>query len=128
MRLSEAIMLGSTQTHLSATNWDHCLIGMGFHALAGLQTDICIDDTGAPVEAYARWPWLQTFIQYPPPELVGGIRGTGTASQIISGLAGRVVRGDVSLEAAVDWIRSVEPQEEPVQIPETIKQEELEIA
>ncbi len=111
MRLSEAIVLGSTQTKLDPHDWDCCLIGMGFHALAGLEADIhCSPNNDHPLEAIVRWPWLENRMT--APVLLGWPDGhIASACSIISSLAVRVGRRNITFEQAVDWIRSVEPEE-----------------
>ena len=105
MRLSEAILLGSTTAPpLNNTSWKTCLIGIGMHALG--------KDNIGNHEAMLRYPWLREDYEMPAHLFAGSGRGRKlTARQIITGLATQIECGSISLEQAVDWIRSVEPEE-----------------
>jgi hypothetical protein len=98
MLLSDAIMLGSTQTTLDSNSWDQCLIGVGLHAF-GITSNFCNE------EGEKRWPWILKHFQTPK---LGKLFGasTGSAKGTISVLAEDVQLGLITLEQAVDWIRS----------------------
>ncbi len=102
MRLSEAIMLGSTTETLDSASWQTCLLGIGLHAIDPAAENFCNDD------AIRRWPWIKSTVEIP---CLGSFSGGGeaTPSGIISVLAGDVQKGIVTLEKVVDWVRSVEP-------------------
>lgn len=90
MRLSEAMMLGSTMCKMEEGNWDSCALGSAANAI-GLEkkhnTDERID------EIYSAWPWL---------------RG-GQISGIWVRFDHCVVPGLMTLEQLVDYVRSIEP-------------------
>lgn len=109
MKLSDALVLGITQTTFNPYNWNHCLIGVAFHAVAGLEANICIDGSGWPTEAYARWPWLEQKVRTPEHLLGHGYKSK--ASFVLSSLAIRARKGEISFEQVLEWIRSVEPDE-----------------
>lgn len=117
MRLSEAVMFGSVSglKKFNPSSWDTCLIGIAVHDIGG--------STPVRVECINRWPWLNEVFDIPP--LVKActvIRGPfgdmptqispASALFIISGFASQIEAGNLTLERAVDWIRSVEPAEE----------------
>jgi hypothetical protein len=97
MKLSEAVLLGSTLVKLDPTiylsNGCGCLLGMAAAAMGkkwSLSEDI-----------YVLFPWL---MYYPAVKL-----------NIELTLAPAISRGEVTIEQAVDYIRSVEPQDEAVE-------------
>jgi len=127
MKLSEAIVLGSTQINfdpfvflfINENGFNRepapcgCLLGMAMYA-DGERQD------GA-ISFHYRWPWL--FRQFPVPEIVGEIyhdRNMASAEAIISTMAFKVKAETITFEQALQWIRDNEPQEEvPVSITET---------
>jgi hypothetical protein len=132
MLLSDAIMLGSTQTRLDSSIWYSkenqcgCLIGMG---LFGSGATKYVDDMEMDTELVIRtFPWLGEN-RFEMPEQVrtfkvkhgftipcvgfGSGFQEGSAIEIISGMARMIKCGLWTLEQAVDWIRQNEPAETP---------------
>lgn len=126
MKLSDAIMLGSTKTRLSPSVWlggnEGCLIGIGLSAF-GLTS---IGGTWVPKEITDRFPWLLEDRPIPdiartklPPEEFSIVNHFYTVENkhsapawfIISRMAYLVYHNAITFESAVDWIRSVEPTE-----------------
>jgi hypothetical protein len=139
MKLSEAILLGSTQIRLDPLIWlSHpreftencgCVIGMGLSAIGYDGTHVDFGAWGSaelwePLEeALRRWPWLSA----PVPEgdeirkkLVLGylemVRCVDECHQLryldaISCLAWELYTGRTTLEAVVDWVSAHEPEE-----------------
>jgi hypothetical protein len=99
MKLSEAMMLGATAHGVDGTTWEGCLLGVSVKAVGGNNT--------FNLEALARWPWIRKKVQ--SPEHLGYTGASCSAETLISGLAIRVMSGEVTLEQVVDWVRSVEP-------------------
>ena len=130
MKLSDAIMLGSTKTKLNPDRWltsdgTGCLIGIGISAICELH-DIPTWG-GLDNEILVRFPWLRQ--DFPVPEIAKGhddvwghlngfkFTDLARAVDIISRMAYLVKAGRMTLEQAVDWIRSVEPPDPPAEVP-----------
>jgi len=116
VRLSEAIMLGSTMgLKVQNTSWRSCLIGIGISAIG--------KDNIGNVEALARYPWLNQSYEVPSIAASGWFAAGKPyqARSIITEMATKVELGEITIEQAVDWIRSVEPREEPC--PESVQAE-----
>jgi hypothetical protein len=99
VKLSEAMMLGSTMgLKFKNDDWCTCLLGISMAAL-GQRNDM-------NREAERRYPWILKDYVYPmsihPRPFKWGI--TWWADRIECGLA--------TFEEAIDWVRSVEPQDE----------------
>jgi|ERR1700722_1856827 len=103
MRLSDAMMLGSTLVKLNADAWNTCLLGVSVVATGG-------KDNWCNSECRARWPWIE--IEFVPPPMIDAGITPRCASAIISLLTVLVEKGAITLEQAVDWVRSVEPAED----------------
>ena len=119
MRLSDAVMLGQGLVKFKPENFlingCGCLIGAGFAAVTGLQD-------GDSSKMMEMWPWLEE--QYDVPAILGNVRdcfSRDNAKGIIGLLAFSIQWGEVSLEQAVDWIRSVEPAEPESVCTETVQ-------
>jgi hypothetical protein len=114
MKLSDAIILGSTTVKLDASQWltyDHgkelckgCLLGAAFHAASG-EFDASADDI------VREWPWLARRAAVPSPFFVGD-GSWASIIDIISSMATEVGKKRMTFEQAIEWIRSVEPAEE----------------
>lgn len=108
MKLSEAMMLGGTAFPMDSNTWDTCLLGVSVRALGAT-------DNKFNKEASERWPWMDHLLISNPPEIYAKkheFQGRDSFTSIVSELAGYVAEGEMTLEAAVDWVASVEPQEE----------------
>lgn len=105
MKLSEAIMLGSTipGEPFDAMDWSCCLLGLANRAV-GETTNLL------PQHAEIRWPWMKKLFRSPAicDEWVGV---EVSITHILTGIALNIEAGGATLEQAVDWIRSVEPQD-----------------
>jgi hypothetical protein len=137
MKLSDAIMLGSTQLRFEPKYWmcedGGCLLGLGGYAVGvRYETDenkrdvATMDEIG---KITAIWPWINNSVEVPqfirklPPyediypfaylSNMGYLtnRRTYQAKALISVMAVHVKLGNLTMEQVVDWIRSVEPQE-----------------
>lgn len=92
MRLSEAMMLGSTTCKMVPGDWDSCALGCAGNAI-GLPS---MRKTGMRIHHIVEaWPWLQR-------NRSGGI--------IADKFDNQVCRGLMTLEQLVDWVRFVEPK------------------
>jgi hypothetical protein len=136
MSLSDKIVLGSTFVKLNPSRWYSrgcgCLIGMGM--AADESTLFFSQDADMQEELILqKYPWLALCFRPPvlpqlPPFALAILRGaevlppehpfnkiqqwqSARALDIISYMAYLVKHGSMTLEEAVDWIRSVEPQE-----------------
>jgi len=142
MRLSEAIMLGSTTVKMKAGDWNSCAFGAACNALGIRQdgelehTELTTsylnhyaDVTWDKIKLFRRqeaieklWPWLcrpTSFrMSHPSTILEPCIDGyaivesycwLGAITQAFDYL---VVPGHWTLEALVDWVRSIEPAEQ----------------
>ena len=107
-------MLGGTLYKLDDLDWRCCLLGVSVQASGG--------DNFLNREAALRWPWING--QFHVPDLLEHHGICSSATDIISCLAIRVKRGQITFEQAVDWVRSVEPAE-PAETPETAPTETL---
>lgn len=123
IRLSEAIMAGSVLIHFNPNFWYNaipsrcgCLIGMGMVA-AGYEDELMAGGLQDPT-IIAAYPWLIELMTPPPlPHCPSARRAysylwvveRSQAIHIISYMAHCVKHGLMTLEQAVDWIRSVEP-------------------
>jgi|SRR5882724_6263728 len=107
MRLSDAIALGRTLVVLDPSCYQRCLIGLGYHAIGKNAFDGWLHE-------WPDYPWLRKqFIVNPP----FGIHPS-YAYNVISMLAHKVKSSSISMEQAIDWIRSVEPEENTTSVPE----------
>lgn len=110
MKLSEAIMLGQGLIEFTPSRFlEHgcgCLIGAGYAASTGKRNAFL-------KEIIDRWPWLDTQVEVPAKLRNQGHRKFETAEFVISTFAFFVKDGSATLEEVVDWIRSVEPAEDP---------------
>lgn len=131
MRLSDRIVLGSTQVKLNPKIWLEnncgCLLGMALQAvgfdkavmyefnteeLAALRKD----SKAAIIEEVPEFKWLRNELkvpevlrQYTPANALTGL-------EIISLFAYAVEAKNATFNQAIEWIRSVEPPDEGVQI------------
>lgn len=135
MKLSEAIMLGSSLIRSVPFIRDDgfgggCAMGMA-EVAAGMFS----------FKLETKYPWMQTQICLVPCghdigakyNRIPGYKTPHTPTFIIAHLFNEHVHGDRSwtLEQLVDWVRSVEPDEEPEATTETIaewKQELVEVS
>lgn len=101
MRLSEAIMLGSTLgERLSNYSWDTCLLGISCHALGTSNHN--------NREAIRRWPWLRK-IYTAPPDL--HLDSCYSGETILTSLCERIANGEMTIELAAEIVREIEPDE-----------------
>lgn len=111
MKLSDAILLGSTVLKLNSSIYLSvdcgCLIGMGAKALGKAAREL-FDGKGD--FNFQEYPWLLDKVQGPP-GLGFYSRTPHPAFAIIGEMARCIEDGSYTMERAVDWIRSVEPQE-----------------
>jgi hypothetical protein len=115
MRLSEAMMLGSTITKIDSSAWNTCLLGVSVSAEGAKNF--------GNFEAKIRWPWISTervavpdFLKVPcsiPGHLFWHTHESANAEPqyIISCAAFHVENGDLTVDKVADWVRSVEPKE-----------------
>jgi len=122
MKLSDAIVLGSTGVKLDPKNWLNidplgnkcgCLIGMGLFAKLGDNAYMELSGT-APKAILQEWPWLGDYRDVPDASDLPSAIKSERAIEIVSALARRLALGRVSFEEAVEWIRQNEPKEEEV--------------
>lgn len=123
MRLSEAIMLGSTTVQMVATDWNSCALGAAANAI-GLPKQIThfkkVNNHIQPETLNPRniairkvWPWLGensspiNLVQFEDTTL--HIVRTTWMVQIWARFDYGVVEGKMTLEELVDYVRSVEP-------------------
>lgn len=101
MKLSEAIMLGSTTCRLEPMNLNHCALGCAANAMGMPKHEPFTKRAWDRVNAiHKEWPWI---IRSP-----GGVREE-YGFQITRMFDGEVCLGFKTLEQLVDWVRSVEP-------------------
>lgn len=152
MRLSEAIMLGSTTVKMEAGNWGACALGAACNALGirqdgefelvhkyygcGLIADLQMFRRQEAVEKL--WPWLRRptsfHMSHPSTILAPCIGGYATVEAycwlgaITQAFDYLVVPGHWTLEALVDWVRSIEPAEQQEVELEAVPESELVLA
>lgn len=95
MRLSVAMMLGSTTCKMVPGKWSSCALGAAANAVG------IADNARRPYAIYDQWPWLR----YPSP------RGHSFGAEIYSRFDADVCRGGMTFEELVDYVRSIEPDE-----------------
>lgn len=107
MRLSDAIMLGSTTCKMVPCDIDFCAIGAALNALGIPKSlDLCL----APVRhrgniAMRIWPWLSKP-SHP------SVHTWSYFNLIAFRFDNQVCNGLMTLEQLVDYVRSVEPAED----------------
>ena len=99
MRLSEAMMLGSTTCKMEAGDWNSCALGCALNA-EGVRQYAGRDGYGRSIETNDRWPWIWGLIDD---------EGTTFAEQIWTRFDFQVCDGRMTLEQLVDYVRSIEP-------------------
>lgn len=107
MRLSEAMMLGSTTCRMIAGDINSCALGAALNAVGFPAIDHNVGGSYARYDELRRlWPWLER----------GGYRDSHFA--MCSGLSAiydmfdwQVCRGKMTFEQLVDYVRSIEPDE-----------------
>lgn len=103
MKLSEAMMLGSTTCKMQATNWNTCAMGAAANAV-GVPQGIA---TARLAAIKKIWPWLKgdsadaNFPRFGPAHHLAAIWRR---------FDNRVVWGEMTLEQLVDYVRSIEPE------------------
>jgi hypothetical protein len=144
MKLSESVMLGSTQIKLSGDVYMGrncgCLLGMGMKAQGvDLLAAGFVTASDQENEIAQRYPWIMKLFTVPktqrivslPSEATGVIKRysfvrnntEAKAKDIISLWAIMVAEGVATIEQAVDWIRENEPQETEKEAPQTNMEE-----
>jgi hypothetical protein len=129
MKLSEAMMLGSTTCKMEAGNWDSCALGCAGNAVGIEQTKYPVnsllpDGVTPPWKAiYNQWPWLEQNREDSSP--VNYVMPNGTfetrinylnceflpaATHIYNRFDSMVCKGLMTLEQLVDYVRSIEPE------------------
>jgi hypothetical protein len=109
VKLSEAMMLGSTTCKMVPGDWNTCALGAAANAVGIAKQMIIHRDlitgtvflTNRASAIWARWPWLATH-----PSLRGNV---GIGLIVASKFDNSVCRGLMTFEQLVDWIRSIEP-------------------
>jgi hypothetical protein len=117
MRLSEAIALGQgTVGRWEKGNLAHCALGMACNSVGIIQkVNEETQEYGNYDAIRKHWPWLTQTIEYP----FRGRRDDGSPvlgeaiEAIYDTFDQEVMNGEVTFERYLDWIRSIEPQEEP---------------
>jgi|SRR5579859_2946818 len=119
MKLSTAIALGRVllpQSEWNGGSYCRCALAMGQMAIGRTfeRRDECI----ALRAHYTTWPWIQEQFTVPAclleRALTFGLTSSGTepAQRIISLLFILVEKNDITLDQLIDWVKSVEPQEQ----------------
>ena len=111
MRLSDAMLLGSTTTKMERGNWSNCALGVAANA-AGIARPsvvrlcgVTIDTTDVRVQAiYQRWPWLR--------EPSGGWWGNDRMHEITQAFDYQVAvpTAKMTLEQLIARVRAAEPE------------------
>jgi len=99
MKLSEAIMLGSTTCKMERANWNTCAIGcagtaVGIEVSASLRSSLL-----RARRILQEWPWLNCLSE----------REYCYSEEIWTRFDNEVVPGYMTLEQLVDYVKSVEP-------------------
>jgi hypothetical protein len=127
MRLSDAIALGRTLIgKTDPSSYCGCALAMALMAIGKEPMVAAIgDDSFAEMAhdnwfeaAMTEWPWLVTEGLEVPKYLPAYAYEHYNAEYIISDLFWKVDEGEISLDQLIDWVRSVEPQEETERSPE----------
>lgn len=125
MRLSDAMMLGSVTCRMEKYNWNSCALGCAGNAVG-------IPNWGNVGRKrhdliFQAWPWLleRCHCAMCLAVTVDRIRYQGVAhhetycDHITAAFDGQIVYGEMTLEALIDWVRSVEPQ--PLGLPAPVE-------
>jgi hypothetical protein len=98
MKLSEAIMLGSTQCKMEPASFSTCVLGVSLWAI-GLPARS--PDWGSRYDLIAQvWPWTDAYSR----------PGKMYLQEIYQRFDHRVCTGEMTLEQLVDYVKSVEPE------------------
>lgn len=110
MKLSEAIMLGQGLVKFDSSvfleDGRGCLIGAGYAAVSG-RNNACL------FEMAEQWPWLNERVRVPEALRSYGLSRFESCELVISYLAFKVRDRILTVEQAVDIIRSIEPEDLP---------------
>jgi len=104
MKLSEAMMLGSTTCKMEAGDINSCALGCAGNAV-GVPQMFRVDgssDSGRYFEIAKIWPWILE-------PAVKGARFTDKGWLVWAKFDTLVCRGSMTFEALVDYVRSIEP-------------------
>jgi hypothetical protein len=94
VRLSDAMLLGSTMIELRPSNWHSCAIGAAGRAV-GILPDL--EHPGRVVENILDyWPWLEANHE-------------NRLCEIVTLFDQRVCRREMSLDQLIEFVRSIEP-------------------
>jgi hypothetical protein len=129
MKLSDAVMLGFGMIKFNPRVYLQdgcgCFLGSGYFAVTGAKKTNPANPVG---DILREWPWLEEIREMPDWFLPHFKCRQIEAHRVISMMAFNMRDSQVTLEQAVDWIRSVEPAEpnpaeETVMEGETVSQE-----
>ena len=115
MLLSDAIALGRVLIEEpSGTSYCRCALAMGL-ASNGKRFD---NDYLAKMAAFQEWPFIANRVDPPAQIAVFWVLDFWTIDVCISRMFSMACNNceGVTLESIIDWVRSVEPQEEPAKI------------
>lgn len=102
MRLSEAIMLGSTTCKMEPLNINSCAYGCALNAL-GVPKDESVGVDGEHLYRYVAlkkiWPWTA--------DAEVGMSDLGVS--VYQKFDSEVCEGEITLEQLADYVRSIEP-------------------
>lgn len=94
MRLSDAVVLGSTMIELKPANWHSCALGAAGRAV-GILPDL--KHPGKVVEHILdQWPWLEANHE-------------NRMCEIVTLFDQRVCRGEMTMDQLIEHIRQIEP-------------------
>jgi hypothetical protein len=104
MKLSEAMMLGSTLVKMRAGDWNNCALGVAAQA-AGISAQ------GRSGPIYRKWPWLEIRVEasefFHASHILCPILWI---TEIWARFDKLVVCGEMTFEQLVDYVRSIEPE------------------
>lgn len=99
MRLSEAMMLGSTTCKMVPGDWNSCALGCAGNAV-GIEEYATFQGRGREEVIAIKWPWIEARND-------DGNRWMG---EIWYRFDHDVCDGNMTLEQLVDYVRSIEPE------------------
>lgn len=111
MKLSEAMMLGSTVMKMEPRNWNSCALGCAGTAIGIPQVEGDMYNATSRAQPIQKaWPWLKGTCE--KEWIAGGFIAIADiqAERIWLRFDNLVCNGEMTFEALVDYVRSIEPE------------------
>ena len=122
MRLSDAVLLGLPEIRFTNSVWlgedtdgncFGCLVGAALFSIGARRGEYDIDQQLAQI-----WTWTKTYLLEGALPCCGREFNPMEITCVLTHMADHYKDKEITAEFIADWVRSVEPQEEPVRDPE----------